>query len=292
MSEFGDKIQNASSLFSNRYCDTGCIWTRHVINVQLQPNIVAKTALETPRLSFSEGNNSCILMNNTITYTKASEAFRPNRINVTIITSSTNGKSTVANEISKRTTFGLNEDNSSLLAPVGVTTSRNDHESAPHKSDTGIIIGAVIGSFVFLMMIFLGIICIRRGLLQRLKENKSKHVARNTKMRNTDTYDPNQCHDVPLETRSGLTVFAQLESNCEGSKTGILGTISDPRKPASVFDLDGSKFNYETLNRNVYVNSINQNSATNYDDYEHLNRVHEDRDINSQGNMYDSVRFE
>ncbi|KAL3836769.1 hypothetical protein ACJMK2_022186 [Sinanodonta woodiana] len=112
------------------------------------------------------------------------------------------------------------------------------------------------------------------------------------KMSNTDSVDPSQCNDVPLETGSGFTVIAQLESNREGSHASSFETISDHRKPASFLDPEGSTFNYETLARNVYVYSSNPNSNIDYDGYEHLNIVKERRDDNLKGNIYDIVQYE
>ncbi|KAL3836772.1 hypothetical protein ACJMK2_022189 [Sinanodonta woodiana] len=220
------------------------------------------------------------------------DLIRTNPSDATIKTSLTYGASSVANDISKRTTIRSKGENKSLLVPVVAVTSRNDLEDTPHKSDTGIIIGAVTGSIVFLMMTFLGIICIRRGLLQRNRENKSKHDGKNTKMHNTDTIGSTQCHDVPLETGLRFTVIAQLESNSEESHTSIVGKISDLRKPTSILDLEGSKFNYETLIRKEYVNSSNPNSNITYDGYEHLNRIQERRDGSVTRNIYDTVQFE
>ncbi|KAK3575700.1 hypothetical protein CHS0354_017395 [Potamilus streckersoni] len=225
----------------------------------------ANTALETPRPSFSSEPT-----------TRSSK--RTNRINSTVIAST------------YRTSSIASDETSPTLVPAGATTLRNDNVDSPHKTDTDIIIGAVLGSVVFLMMTVLVIILLRRKLLQR--KRKSKHDSKNKKMHQTDTiHKPNypyQQQNVSFETGYGLTPFVQLESECEGSSSGIFGQISIPVKSASMIEPEENTLNYAAVTKKVNVNS----SDMHYDSYDHVNNIQECRNEKVTGNVYDTANWE
>ncbi|KAL3836782.1 hypothetical protein ACJMK2_022199 [Sinanodonta woodiana] len=315
-SVIGDKIENASSLFFKGYCEDICFWTRNWILVSFQTTLangsepgecgilrngtisftsckrylqplcetVSETALETPLPSFRDVNNSCILGNNTITYTTTTEASN-SQINATISTSFTYGTSIVTNESTERATFG--EELSSLLVSIKATTSRNDLEDSSHKSDIGIIIGAVIGSVVFLMVAVIVIICFRRKLLKRTGESNSKHDSQNMTMKTThqSIYSYGRC-DVPLNSESGP--FDQLESKCEGSSGDIVKQKSNAGKSADMIDPEESNANYATDNTNENVNLSNLTFNINYESFDHLHTIPESKVDNVAENIYDN----
>ncbi|KAL3836784.1 hypothetical protein ACJMK2_022201 [Sinanodonta woodiana] len=320
VSEFVDIIQNASSLFTQGYSDDICLWTRNVIQVQIQTEIappneqgecgilhngtlsftsctrhlhplcerVAETTLETPRQYFSEESHSLILLNTKITSMTTTQS--TNRIYAAISTPSTYGTLSDVNDITRSTTILLDEEHSSLLVAVGSTTSSNDLDESTQKSDTGVIIGGVIGSVVFLMLTtVLGIICVRKNLLQRTI--RSKHESKSKTDTTHKSINRYQCHDVPVQTGLGLKPFAQYESQCEGFRSGTVKQTSESEKHDYMIDPDVSNVAYATVTKKENVNLRNSTYNTNYDSYDHLNDIRESGDDNVTENVYDTTNF-
>ncbi|KAL3836783.1 hypothetical protein ACJMK2_022200, partial [Sinanodonta woodiana] len=150
------------------------------------------------------------------------------------------------------------------------------------ERDTGIIIGAVVGSVVFFMFTILGIICVRRKLLKR-----TFHSNQNTTHKPTNHY---QRQDVPLESESGSS--DQLESKCEGFCIDIAGQKVNQGKSAFTIDREESNFNYATVAKKLNANSSNLTSKINDDAYDHLNAIRQSTYDNVAGNLYDTTNLE